>query len=310
MPLEFYNIYIHLNAKFTIFASTHRLQRRSCILDIYVIGLATKGACLLTGLFLFIQLSIKRLRDLVFIPVKLIKQAHEEDWLRSLAYFVRMKSLYVNNTHYGFTLRSLGDKLGITPATLGHHLRILKGKKIVSYHGKNLTFLGFDKLVSLYRSKSIGVPVDHQNQLTLVRSQLIRFNLSSQKYNIKRSEIQNCPSEETPLSFRETTHSCYTGLSAHGFGKVLGLSFSQGAALRARMIHLGVLKATRRFSSLFLPFGESSGRAPSGRVLRTALIQGKTRGYIPTYAFIKNGSVWIERRMELEYLRAEVITGN
>lgn len=303
MMLDFFQIKYHFNEKFTIFASFCRHSCRS-LYGFYLIGLATKGACSFTGLFLFIQLAIKRLRDLVFIPVKLIKQAHEEDWLRSLAYFVRMKSLYVNNTHYGFSLRSLGDKLGISAATLASHLRVLEKKQLVTYHNRNITFNGLKKISALYGPKPIGVPVDPKNQLTLLRAQLIRFNLSGQKYNIKRSGVQKCQPAETPNTFSETINSCYTGLSAKGFGKVLRLSAAQGAAIRALMIRLKVLAFQRRYSRIFMPFGDASGGAPSGGVLRTALRQGKIHGFAPSYAFLKDGSVWIERRMELEYMRA------
>lgn len=291
--------------KFITFAS---ILRHSCRVFsyrfLYFFGLAARGACSLTGLFLFIQFAIIRLRDLVFIPVKLIKQAHEEDWLRSLAYFVRMKSLYVNNTHYGFSLRSLGNKLNVSPATLAHHLRVLYDKSLITYHGGNITFNGLRKLSAIYGPKPIGVPVDANNQLTLLRAQLIRFNLSGQKYNIKRSGVQKCQPAATPNTFSETINSCYAGLSAKGFGKVLGLSAAQGAAIRALMLRLRILSCERRYSRIFLPFGDASGGAPSGGVLRTALRQGKIQGFIPAYAFLKYGSVWVERRMELEYMRA------
>lgn len=266
--------------------------------------LANWAAWFTAWLFLFIQFAITKLRNLVFIPVKLIKQAHEEDWLLSLAYFVRMKSLYVNNTHYGFSLRSLGGRLGVSPATLGNHLRTLTKNGLVEKHAGNITFKGYRPLRRLFGANFIGVPVDHKNQLTLLRAQLIRFNLSGQKYNIKRSGVQKCQPAATPNTFSETINSCYAGLSAKGFGKVLGLSAAQGATIRAHMIRLKILSFQRRYSKLFLPFGDASGGGPSGGVLRTALIQGKIHGFVPSYAFLKYGSVWVERRMELEYMRA------
>jgi hypothetical protein len=216
-----------------------------------------------------------------------------------LAYFVRMKSLYVNNTHYNFNLRNLSKKLYCSPACLSHHLKQLRHRGLVADHSGNLSFAGLRKISEVYGGKNIGIPVDHNNQLTLVRAQLIRFNLSCQKYNIKRSEIQKCQPAETPFTFTEKAYSCYSGLSAHGFGKVLRLSPSQGAALRAKMIKLGLLSAVRRYSVLC-----ASGGAPSGGVLRTALIQWKRQGLMPSYAFIKDGSVVVQRRMELEYKRA------
>src|SRR5882762_644407 len=266
-------------------------------------GLATEPRSFPTGLFLFYPLPLKILRNLVFIPVKLIKKANEEGWLRSLAYFIRMKSLYVNNTHYGFNLRGLGKILNCSPACLSHHLKILRSRELVGDHSGNITFKGLRKISLLYGGKNIGVPVDPINQLDLLRAQLIRFNLSGQEYNIKRSGVQKCPAAETPNTFSERAYSCYAGLSAHGFGKVLKLSPAQGAALRAKMIRLGILSFIRRYS-IYFAFGDPSGEAPSGGVLRTALRQGKIQGLIPSYAFIKDGRVLAERRMELEYMRA------
>lgn len=259
--------------------------------------LANQAACLLTGLFLL--LNPNHLRSVVFLPVKLIKQAHSEDWLRSLAYFVRMKSLYVNNTHYGFNLRGLAKKLNCSPACLSHHLKALRSRGLVADHSGNLTFSGLKKISAIYGGKNIGVPVDHKNQFVLIRSQLIRFNLATQEYNIRKTGVQKCPRLQTPNDFSERFYSCYTGLSAAGFGKVLGLSASQGTALRAYMIKLGIISAQRRYSVL-----GTSGEAPSGGVLRTALIQMKRQGLMPSYAFLKDGKIWQERRMELAYCRA------
>jgi hypothetical protein len=303
MPLEQNNnLNFWLNDKFIIFVSILRHSCRSSIRKFrYVIGLATRGACSLTCLFLLCNpLLIKRLRDVVFIPVKLIKAAHEEGWLPSLAYFVRMKSLYVNNTHYNFSLRSLGGKLKCCPATLSHHLKQLGHNELIVDHAGNMTFKGLKKLQALYGQKVIGVPVNHKNQLTALRAQLIRFNLSCQNYNIKRSGVQKCQPAETPINTSERTNSCYTGLSTYGFGRVLGLSKAQGALLRRQMIGLGILSATRRYGVLFRSAGTFGGTPPAG-VLRTALIQGKANKSLPIYAFIKDGKILIERRMELSY---------
>ena len=50
MPLHFFTDKIRLSEKFIIFASFCRHSCRS-LYDFYGIGVATKGACLLTGLF-------------------------------------------------------------------------------------------------------------------------------------------------------------------------------------------------------------------------------------------------------------------
>lgn len=252
-------------------------------------------------LFLFI-LSIKSaVRNLVFIPIKLIKEAHQQDWLRSLAYFVRLKSLYVNNTHYNFNLRNLSKKLNCSPACLSHHLKLLIRRGLVVEHSGNISFRGLRKISELYGPKNIAVPIDHANQLDLLRAQIIRFNLATQEYNIRKSGVQKCPRRnQTPNTRSERMYSCYAGLSAPGFGKVLGLSASQGAALRSKMIQLGLLSFRRRYS-IEIASGGPSGEGLSDGVLRTALIQMKRRGLVKPYAFIQDGEIMIERRMELRY---------
>ena len=76
--------------------------------------------------WLFLFGKSEEMRSVVFLPIQLIKDADNEYWLRSLAYFVRLKSLYKNNTHYGFTLRSLAERIGCSPACLSFHLKILE----------------------------------------------------------------------------------------------------------------------------------------------------------------------------------------
>lgn len=253
--------------------------------------------------WLFLLLKFIELRSIVFVPIKLIKEAHTEDWLRSLAYFVRLKSLYVNNTHYCFNLRSLSERLNCSPACLSYHLKILRSRGLVADHSGNLTFRGLKKISILYGRKNIGIPVDHKNQLSLIRAQLIRFNLSTQEYRIKKSGVHQCPGRITLKTISERIHNAYTGLSAHGFGRVLKLSRSQGAALRSEMIKLGLFSYKRRYRVL-IASGGPSGEAPSGGVLRTALIQMKIQGSVPAYAFIKDGQIVTQKRMELKYRRA------
>jgi hypothetical protein len=248
------------------------------------------------GLFLFSLLIANKLRDVVFIPIKLIKSAHDQDWLRSLAYFIRLKSLYVNNTHYNFNLRGLSQKLGCSPACLYIHLRELRNRGLVVDHSGNLCFRGLRKLsVIAEGGKNIGVPVDHKNQLDCLRAQLIRFNLSQQEYNIRKFGVQKCPRRDTPFNFSERTSSCYVGLSAEGFGKVLGLSLAQGAAIRSKLIQIGLLSFHRRFSVLFASGGPCGG---------LWLKKMKRQGLVPYYAKIREDKVIVERRMELKYERA------
>lgn len=286
------------NDKFIIFASTVWQSCRSFLYNFYyVIRLAAKAACSFTGLFLLPK--SKELRNTVFVPIKLIKQANEENWSRSLAYFIRMKALYVNNTHYCFNLRSLSKKLGCSIGCLSHHLRELRIRKLVVDHAGNLTFKGYKKLQADWGYKCIGVPVDPKNQLDVLRAQIIRFNLQQQAYNIKKSGIQLCPGYLEPDTLFERADSCYAGLSARGFGRLLKLSPAQGAAIRAKLIHIGLLSSERRFALLIASGGPFAGGGPAD-----GLREMKRQGLMPMYAFLRDGNIIAERRMQLEYRRA------
>src|SRR6185312_12105258 len=287
MPLESNNCY-YANKSLSLRQS---VQLRG-VFHKQSLVLANWTAYLGTRLFLFIQLSIKSLRTVVFIPVKLIKQAHEEDWLRSLAYFVRMKSLYGNNIHYGTALRGLAVKLGCSPACLSYYLKDLKYRGLITEHAGNICFKGMRKLSVLFGAKNIGVRVDHKNQYDIVRAQLIRFNLAQQEHNIKKSGVQKCPRRETPFNLSERMNSCYAGLSAAGFGKVLGLSPAHGSAIRSKLIDMGLICSHRRWSILFASGG------PCGELF---LRKMKRQGLVPNYAIIRDDKVMVERRMELKW---------
>lgn len=284
-----------LNAKYSlhlrVFCPNHWDLANNRILNF------ARAAWLSKGLFLFPKR--KQLRNLVFLPIKLIKQANQEGWFRSLAYFVRMKSLYVNNTHYNYNLRSLAKRLNCSPACLSHHLKELKSRGLVGDHSGNMTFKGYRKLGQIWGIKSIGVPVNHNNQLDLLRAQIIRFNLQQQEYNIKRSGVQLCQRNNVPNTFDERMNSCYAGLSAYGVGRILKVSRAQGAAIRSKLIQLRVLAFQRRFCRLFASGGPSGG-GPADGFLNTM----KRQGLVPTYSYIYKGYVIYQKRMELKYMAA------
>lgn len=232
------------------------------------------------------------MRTTVFLPIGLIKRAQSEDWIRSLSYFVRFKSLYQNNTHYNFTLRSLANRVGCSPACLSHHLKILGKAGIIRYHQKNLTFPGLRKLREQFEDKSIGVPVDRENQVEILRAQLIRLNLGNQAYRIHKAGIQKRSTDYVPWTKTERFYSCYVGLSCAGFGKILGLSTASGARIRRRLVKRGVISQKRVYSVLYNGVSLSDFRGM------------KIAGTIPIFSKLVNGKVLVERRSELRYMKA------
>jgi len=230
------------------------------------------------------------MRNTVFLPVNLIKCATDENWSISAAYFIKLKSLHRNNTHYGFTLRSLASKINCTAATLQRHLKVLKDKGLVRYHGGNITFLGLKKLNSIYGFKNIGVPVDFKNQHNILRGQIIRFNLSAQSYSIKKSGLQLCRQGGLiPNSSKEKINSRYTGLSAKGIGNLFDLSLATGSRIRKKLHDLSLVRKERVYTQLYHNVSRSDFRR-----LRNLFA-------IPSYSFFSNGSIFIERRSKMEY---------
>ncbi len=231
------------------------------------------------------------MRDLVFLPVELIKDANEEGWLRSASYFVRMKSLHWNNTHYNFSLRSLSSKLGCSPACLSHHIEVLKQKGLVRLHSGNMCFLGLKKMRVVYGYKTIGVPVDCKNQLSSLRCQIIRFNLCSQQFKIKKSELHiRRKGGILPTKKSAKASVNYPGLSAKGSGSLFGLSISSGSRIRRKLSDLGFIKCERVYSILF-----KNKSIAEYRNLRNNLV-------IPFYSFLSNGSIVVERQPYMEHI--------
>jgi len=240
--------------------------------------------------WLFLCAKPGQMRRVVFLPIELIKAADNEYWLRSLAYFVRLKSLYKNNTHYGFTLRSLAARVGCSPACLSFHLKILESKGLIRKHQENITFLGLNKLRSLFKYNVIGVPVNGKHQHDILRGQLIRFNLSAQKHKIKKSGTQMRTKGFIPLTQTEKANSSYVGLSAAGVGYVLGLSQKSGSRIREKLNMLGQFRCKRVFSVYMRNIG-----------LRDFTIM-RREGDIPAYSFYRDNKVIVERRMRMEWV--------
>lgn len=232
------------------------------------------------------------MRKVVFLPVALIKEANDNNWLRSLAYFVRLKSLYKNNTHYNFSLRSLSDKVKCSPGCLSFHLNELEKQGLIRHHSGNLTFSGLRSLQEKYKPATIGITVDFKNQYDIVRGQIIRFNLSAQEYRINKSGIQIQHSGNVLNTKKEKTDSCYIGLSAIGVGNLFGLTGATGSRIRKKLNILQQFRSTKVFCMLLTNITEKHYK------------DLKWIGSIPIYSIYKDGTVWVERRMRMCYIGA------
>lgn len=231
----------------------------------------------------------------MFLPVKMIKTAEDNGWSRSLAYFIKLKSLHKTNTHYNYSLRSLSKMIDCSPACLSFHLKELNKQGVVSYTANNITFSGLKKLQTTYGSKNVGVPVNHQYQLDILRGQIIRFNLSAQAYNIKKSE----PQISQPALRRKNyyapakqgkTKDSYTGLSTTGTGNLFGMSMATGSRLLSRLESLKIMWKKPKFRLLYY-----------NRDKREYELL-KREGIIPQYSCYIGTNILIRTFPELKYV--------
>ena len=223
------------------------------------------------------------MRGLVFLPINLIKNAEDGCWLRSLSYFVRLKALYKNNTHYNYSLRSLAKNVGCSIGSLQFHLKVLNDKGLIRYHGNNITFLGLKKLSSAYGMNNIGVPVDEKKQHDILRGQIIRFNLAEQQYSINRIE------RHKRKGSNEKSETNYIGLTSKGVGRLFGLSAGSGSRIRTSLVNLGVIQMERMFTTI------------SNGVTYHEYWYLKNNNLIPAYSFFRDGNIKVQTRPKLNY---------
>jgi DNA-binding MarR family transcriptional regulator len=226
-------------------------------------------------------------RSTVFLPIKLVNQANDENWIRSLAYLVRLKAIYKNGTFYKFSLRGVADKIQCSPACLSHHLKVLESKGLVRYHSGNLTLVGLKKLSTMHNARlTTGIIVQFKNQFDILRSLIIKFNLQRQAYKIRRQEKllrkKSC----------EIASENYVGLSCKRIGYLYGLSKESGSRIRRKLETIGLIKSERVYKSL------AKGVCyEQYKILKYDLI-------IPQWAFFKNGQILVQKRMKMEYIIA------
>lgn len=227
----------------------------------------------------------------MYIPVGLIKNANNNGWIKSLSYFLKLKALYNNNTHYNYTLRSLSIKIDCSPACLQRHIKVLSSKGLITFTGKNITFVGLKKMQVLYNTNNIPVIINFKKQVQVLRSILIKFNLQSQQYVLGKSSEVNNAKGLIPFTKKEKRNSSYVGLSSFGFGKVLNCSSSSGSRIRKELHNMGLINCERVYSKLF------ENNVP----LNTYLILKQEKA-IPNYSFFREGRILVERRSRISFV--------
>lgn len=131
------------------------------------------------------------------------------------------------------------------------------------------------------------MPVDYKNQHDILRCQIIRFNLSAQELNIRKSEI-HYKKIIRPKKTTEKTN--YMGLSAKGTGRLFGLSKESGSRIRRKLKRIGLLSVLKK---VFILINEIS--EPDYWRMKSFCL-------IPAYSYYDKGRVLIQRHPEIKYL--------
>lgn len=190
------------------------------------------------------------------LPVKILYDARDSNWMLYLSLFVKLKSYYSNSVFYNCTLQKLSQLTGVPRATLSRQINFLKSKGLLHKHHGNLCCLGNDKIKSLYEkgSYSIDIEIDNENQLARLQAAIIGLNLKDQQYHIDKSGLgKNCKTNKVYKTFKKRFDDTrgYTGISVAGIGRLLNVSRTTAQTVKNRCKQLGFLKAKTRRKVLF-----------------------------------------------------------
>lgn len=136
-------------------------------------------------------------RRYVRLPVGLVDVALNENWERSLAYWILAKSIYHNGCLYGFNLRRLASVMKISHECARHHYNVWIREGLVKHYGDNLLFVNrketfhiaerysdreYDKCLRLI---NINLAANVADQIKILKSRAVLKNINQQLRNIK-----------------------------------------------------------------------------------------------------------------------------
>lgn len=239
-------------------------------------------------------------RRTVNLMESVITDANGGGWLRSLACFITMKALFKNNCVYNFNVRKLSQLTGYSTGCLSFHLQELQKRGLIRRHGKNLSFLGINKIAALYGSKkrvAVRVASEHKNQFDELRGQILVSNLIQQSWNIKKRrkgqelklKINGKPIRKSEIGYsskldnHKLSNYNYVGMSVFGVAKLFGRSHATGARLRKKFEKLGIIKNQKVFE-IFSPKFSAFSLLYLKRVFNL-------------WNLTENGNVYVRRRM-------------
>lgn len=237
------------------------------------------------------------MRDKIYIPYNLIEKAINEGWERPLAYWCRMKSLYKNNTHYNYSLKSLSKRLRCNHESLRKQLPALEIANIFHHHSGNVTFSGWAHLREMFGERVVPVAISRKKsiseQITILRGEIYRDNTAKQEYKMQKSRVIKCQTNifcQPGENARGRASATYIGLSGKSLGRMVGKSQSTGNRAKLTLQRMGKLKATPMYAVV------------ARNVPLDVFLRMKANGDIWAAAKWSNGDVLRRHRDKIEFL--------
>ncbi len=157
------------------------------------LSVETGGRMFLRGLFIWLMEYLSsRYSNKVYLPLQLIRDAVDNNYLDSLCYYLWIKKLHHKPVIYAYSLRKIAGLIKCSPTTVKHHLDVLKAHSLVNIAGGNLILKSTNEF---YRERQLMVPVQisnkKQEQRNFLRFTLIKRNLHTQvtQFNVKSNAL-------------------------------------------------------------------------------------------------------------------------
>lgn len=197
----------------------------------------------------------------VYLPLQLIKDAVDGNWLESLIYYVWIKKLHTKPVIYNHSLRKIGAAIKCSPTTVKTHISVLKKHGLCEISAGNLILKSTRQFAKENKSLvAVGVSNNKADQRNLLRFATIKNNLHSQyKSYVKKDNVlrlldgQRFSKKETKslLNFRrriniENPTNADLTLSNKKFGSICNRSQSTGIKIQKSLNKIGVLLSFNR----------------------------------------------------------------
>lgn len=201
----------------------------------------------------------------IYLPLEVIKDAIDHNWLDSLCYYVWLKKLYSKPIIYNYSLRKIGALISCSPTTVNTHIQVLKKRGLCETIGPNLLLISTTKLKVKYASPlvPVGVSKNKSDQRNLLRFVLTKNNLHNQyrSYSKKDNILKFLHGERfaynetkklmrqakayTEIQLENSIQSDLT-LSNKRLGNICNRSQSTGIKIQKSLNKLGLIRSSTR----------------------------------------------------------------